>query len=151
VSRVLISAPEAVDLVSFLASAIDAKVERLDLSQVMDISAIPALTDSAFVRRHSPRWARHYAKKAGRYESADQSVQPDFHEAAKNIFVADHAASAIFDSGRFAAFLWLCDISVTTVTKTIGAKRQTLRCRASALGASNRRVFAGTGESAITE
>jgi len=49
VSRVLISAPEAADLVSFLASAIDAKVERLDLSQVMDISAIPALTDSAFV------------------------------------------------------------------------------------------------------
>ncbi|HZW87293.1 MAG TPA: agglutinin biogenesis protein MshI, partial [Gallionella sp.] len=48
-SRVLISAPEAADLVSFLASAIDAKVERLDLSQVMDISAIPALTDSAFV------------------------------------------------------------------------------------------------------
>src|SRR5882724_4038834 len=102
-------------------------------------------------RRHSPRWARHYAKKAGRYESADQSVQPDFHEAAKNIFVADHAASAIFDSGRFAAFLWLRDISITTVAKAIGAKRQTLRCRASALGASNRRVFSGAGESAITE
>ncbi len=49
VSRVLVSAPDAGSLVSFLATDVSGKVERLDLSQAMDISAVPALTDSAFV------------------------------------------------------------------------------------------------------
>lgn len=49
VSRVLVCAPDSTRLVEFLASAVDAKVEKLDLSQVMDISAVPALGDSEFV------------------------------------------------------------------------------------------------------
>ena len=48
VSRVLVSAPEDAGLVEFLASVSDAKVEKLDLSQVMDISAVPELSDSEF-------------------------------------------------------------------------------------------------------
>jgi MSHA biogenesis protein MshI len=48
VSRVLVCAPESTRLVEFLSSAVDAKVEKLDLSQVMDISAVPALGDSEF-------------------------------------------------------------------------------------------------------
>lgn len=48
VSRVLVSAPRADDLVAFLASAVEAKVGRLNLLQVMDISAVPELADSEF-------------------------------------------------------------------------------------------------------
>jgi MSHA biogenesis protein MshI len=40
--------------VEFLASELDAKVQKLDLSQVMDISAIPALADSEFVAHTLP-------------------------------------------------------------------------------------------------
>ena len=36
------------DLVEFLDSELDVKVQKLDLSQVMDISAVPALADSEF-------------------------------------------------------------------------------------------------------
>lgn len=49
VSRVLVCAPDSARMVEALASAIEAKVEKLDLSQVMDISAVPALGDSGFV------------------------------------------------------------------------------------------------------
>lgn len=49
VSRVLVCVPDNTGLVGFLAGVVDAKVERLDLSQVMDISAVPALADSEFV------------------------------------------------------------------------------------------------------
>lgn len=49
VSRVLVCVPDNTDLVEFLAAAIDAKVEKLDLSQAMDISAVPTLADSEFV------------------------------------------------------------------------------------------------------
>lgn len=49
VSRVLVSAPDADGLVKFLASVVDANVEKLDLSLVMDISAVPALAGSEFV------------------------------------------------------------------------------------------------------
>lgn len=48
ISRVLVSVPDDAKLVEFLASVSDAKVEKLDLSQVMDIGAIPALADSEF-------------------------------------------------------------------------------------------------------
>jgi MSHA biogenesis protein MshI len=48
VSRVLVSAPDSAGLVEFLAAVIGAKVERLDLSQAMDIGAVPALADSEF-------------------------------------------------------------------------------------------------------
>lgn len=60
VSRVLVSVPENASvhgdagLVSSLASAVDVKVERLDLSQVMDISLVPALADSEFVAHALP-------------------------------------------------------------------------------------------------
>ncbi len=54
VSRVLVGAPGDVGLVEFLAGVIDATVEKLDLSQVMDISAVPALADSEFVARALP-------------------------------------------------------------------------------------------------
>lgn len=49
VSRVLVSAPDDTGLVEFLANDLDTKVERLELAQVMDISAIPALQDSDFI------------------------------------------------------------------------------------------------------
>lgn len=48
VSRVLVSAPDDTGLVEFLAPVSDTKVEKLDLSQVMDISAVPELADSEF-------------------------------------------------------------------------------------------------------
>ena len=51
-SRVLVCAPEGV--VEFLAATIDAQVEKLDLSQVMDISAVPALADSDFAANALP-------------------------------------------------------------------------------------------------
>lgn len=54
VSRVLVSAPDDAGLVEFLASVGDVKVEKLDLSQVMDISAVPALSDSEFVAHALP-------------------------------------------------------------------------------------------------
>jgi len=49
VSRVLVCVPDSSGLVAFLADAVEAKVEKLDLSQVMDISAVPALSDSEYV------------------------------------------------------------------------------------------------------
>ena len=49
VDRVLVCVPDTADLIGFLAGAIDVKVEKLDLSQVMDISAVPALAESEFV------------------------------------------------------------------------------------------------------
>lgn len=49
VSRVLVSAPDDARLAEFLTSVGEVKVEKLDLSQVMDISAVPALSDSEFV------------------------------------------------------------------------------------------------------
>lgn len=54
VNRVLISAPDNAGLVEFLTAAIDAKVEKLDLSQVMDISAVAALADSEFAAHALP-------------------------------------------------------------------------------------------------
>ena len=54
VSRVLVSVPEDNGLLSSLASAVDVKAERLDLSQVMDISTVPALADSEFVAHALP-------------------------------------------------------------------------------------------------
>jgi len=54
VSRVLVSAPDSTGMVEFLAETIDAKVEKLELSQVMDISAVPALGNSEFAARALP-------------------------------------------------------------------------------------------------
>lgn len=48
VSRVLVSAPDNTGLVEFLAAIMGAKVEKLDLSQALDIGAVPALADSEF-------------------------------------------------------------------------------------------------------
>lgn len=47
--RVLICVPDETGLVEFLDSELDIKVQKLDLSQVMDIGAVPALADSEFV------------------------------------------------------------------------------------------------------
>jgi len=54
VSRVLVCAPDEIGLVDFLGAAVETKVERLDLSEVMDISKVPALADSEFVARALP-------------------------------------------------------------------------------------------------
>lgn len=54
VSRVLVSVPGDASLVNALASAVEVKVERLDLSQVMDISMVPALADSVFAAHALP-------------------------------------------------------------------------------------------------
>ena len=48
VDMVLVCVPDGTDLVEFLDSELDVKVQKLDLSQVMDISAVPALADSEF-------------------------------------------------------------------------------------------------------
>lgn len=53
VSRVLVSAPDNTGLAAFLVAA-DVKVEKLDLSQVMDISAVPALAESEFMAHALP-------------------------------------------------------------------------------------------------
>jgi len=54
VDMVLVSVPDHSGLVEYLASELDAKVQKLDLSQVMDISAVPALADSEFVAHNLP-------------------------------------------------------------------------------------------------
>ena len=54
VSRVLVSVSDDAGLVEFLAPVTDVKVEKLDLSQVMDISAVPALADSEFAANALP-------------------------------------------------------------------------------------------------
>jgi len=48
VSRMLVSAPDSTGLAEFLAGVLATKVEKLDLSQVMDIGAVPELADSEF-------------------------------------------------------------------------------------------------------
>ncbi|HEX5338539.1 MAG TPA: agglutinin biogenesis protein MshI [Gallionella sp.] len=54
VSRLMVCAPDETRLVDFLKSVVDAKVEKLDLSQALDISAVPSLADSEFVSRVLP-------------------------------------------------------------------------------------------------
>ena len=51
VDMMLVCAPDETGLVEFLDSELDTKVQKLDLSQVMDISAVPELADSEFVAR----------------------------------------------------------------------------------------------------
>lgn len=51
ISHVLLSAPDEADLLTVLNAAVGVGVEKLELSQVMDISAIPGLADSDFVAR----------------------------------------------------------------------------------------------------
>jgi MSHA biogenesis protein MshI len=48
-SHVLLSAPDEANLVKFLDATLGVGVEKLDLSQVMDITAAPGLMDSEFV------------------------------------------------------------------------------------------------------
>lgn len=48
VSRILVSAPDGTGLAEFLAGMVGARVEKLDLSQALDVSMIPALADSEF-------------------------------------------------------------------------------------------------------
>lgn len=47
-SRLLLSAPDESKLLEFLSSSVGVAVVKLDLSQVMDISAVPALSDPEF-------------------------------------------------------------------------------------------------------
>jgi MSHA biogenesis protein MshI len=54
VDMVLVCVPDKTGLVEFLASELNVKVQKLDLSQVMDISAVPALVDSEFVAHILP-------------------------------------------------------------------------------------------------
>ena len=54
VDMVLVCVPDNTGLIEFLASELDAKVQKLDLSQVMDISAVPALANSEFVAHSLP-------------------------------------------------------------------------------------------------
>lgn len=53
-SRVLVSAPDESGLAGFLATSVDVKVEQIELAQVMDIRAVPALADSEFVAHVLP-------------------------------------------------------------------------------------------------
>jgi len=52
--RVLVCVPDETGLVEFLASELGVKVQKLDLSQVMDISAVPALAEGEFVMHALP-------------------------------------------------------------------------------------------------
>jgi MSHA biogenesis protein MshI len=54
VDMVLVSVPDSTHLVEFLSSELNAKVQKLDLSKVMDISAVPTLADSEFVAHALP-------------------------------------------------------------------------------------------------
>ena len=54
VDMVLVCVPDNTGLVEFLAAELDAKVQKLDLSTVMDISAVPALADSEFAAHALP-------------------------------------------------------------------------------------------------
>lgn len=49
VKRLLVSAPEQLGLVQLLAASLEVPVEQLDLAQVLDISAVPALANSEYV------------------------------------------------------------------------------------------------------
>ena len=49
IKRLLVSAPQQPGLVQLLAPGLDVPVEQLELAQVMDISAVPELADSAYV------------------------------------------------------------------------------------------------------
>jgi len=51
VSRILVSAPDGCGLTEFLSAMMGSRVERLDLSQGLDISVVPALADSEFSSR----------------------------------------------------------------------------------------------------
>lgn len=53
-SRMVVCAGPSLDLVSLLADNLGLPVEPIDLSQVMDISAVPALLDSEFVSESMP-------------------------------------------------------------------------------------------------
>jgi MSHA biogenesis protein MshI len=46
--RVLVSVPDDTGLVEFMATMMSVKVEKLDLSQALDISAVPALAENEF-------------------------------------------------------------------------------------------------------
>jgi len=48
ISRILLSAPDESRLLEFLSSSVGVSVVKLDLSQVMDISATPALADAEY-------------------------------------------------------------------------------------------------------
>lgn len=48
ISRVLVSVPQHLELVTFLANDMELPVQQLDLAQGMDISAVPALLESEF-------------------------------------------------------------------------------------------------------
>ncbi len=48
VNRLLVSAPEQLGLVQLLATGLEVPVEQIDLAQVLDISAVPDLADSAY-------------------------------------------------------------------------------------------------------
>ncbi|WP_435627488.1 type IV pilus biogenesis protein PilM [Candidatus Ferrigenium straubiae] len=48
VSRILVSAPDNTGLAEFLSAMISTEVAKLDLSQALDIDAVPALADSTF-------------------------------------------------------------------------------------------------------
>ncbi|MDE2310872.1 MAG: agglutinin biogenesis protein MshI [Betaproteobacteria bacterium] len=48
IKRLLVSAPEQLGLVPMLAASLEVPVEQLDLAQVLDISAVPALADSEY-------------------------------------------------------------------------------------------------------
>ncbi len=54
ISRVLLCVPDDTGLLEFLNSISDAGIEKIDLSQVMDISAVPTLGESEFVAHVLP-------------------------------------------------------------------------------------------------
>ncbi|OGS93746.1 MAG: agglutinin biogenesis protein MshI [Gallionellales bacterium GWA2_59_43] len=66
VNRVLVSVPDDTGLIEFLASVSDASVEKLDLSQAMDISAVAELEDSEFVARVLPTLGAALRQEGGR-------------------------------------------------------------------------------------
>lgn len=65
VGTLLVCVPDNTGMVEFLTSELSVKVQKLDLSQVMDISAIPALEDSEFVAHALPALGAALRQKGG--------------------------------------------------------------------------------------
>lgn len=54
ISRMLLSAGDNAELLNFLVASVDVTVQQMELSQVMDISAVPLMADMEFVAQALP-------------------------------------------------------------------------------------------------
>lgn len=74
VERILVGAPDEGGVFEFLAPAMGSKVERLDLSQALDIDAVPELAESGFAALALPVLGAALRDEGGGGEPADQPL-----------------------------------------------------------------------------